>query len=149
MGRGVGGMLCVMSALVLGASNPARAQAPSAVAGNSTPGWNPYTNPALNPFLSPGAMMATMSGPPMDGRTALYYMLQAQRLNGGIGSGVPSGTRPGPAAGPAGRSPAEVPHTAAIPGGAAARYYQRAPLIGSANSAHLGRHDRYFHRNGH
>src|SRR4051794_34391924 len=71
----------------------------------------PYANPYLNPALTQY---------PTSRDAALLYLLGAQRASGGVGSGAlggPGAARPAPAA--------EMPGSLMVPGGGAARYFQR------------------------
>jgi hypothetical protein len=92
-------------------------------------------NPYLNPYL------ATTNVPP---DVALYYMLQAQKASGGIGSGAISGVRD-LEQGRRGQTASKAKNSAtarAATGQGASRYFQRGPNRFGARTAP------YFQRTG-
>ncbi|MDR3636711.1 MAG: hypothetical protein P4L84_23105 [Isosphaeraceae bacterium] len=137
-------------ALFAGVPGLAQAQVPSG-AGNVQAGTygasggmaaNPYANPYLNPFLNP-YMMQTQ--PNVGPQNMLLFMMAAQQMNGGIGSGQISGSRPGPSARPAPTQGAAT-RAAGIPSGRTARYFNRSYADGGGASRFYGRQESYFPR---
>jgi len=109
---------------------------------------NPYMNPYLNPFMNPYAAVQT----PGDGRNAALYFLSAQKMKGGLGSGRLGGPN---AANPAATKPAAVGDddgsrggNANVPGGSAARFFNRGPVTAPTANRYYNRPARYFPKNG-
>lgn len=100
---------------------------------------NPYLNPYLNPYMSPIATQQSMKP-----GNALLYMYAANSANGGLGSGRLSGTRGGL---PSRAKPAEMPNSAAHPGGGASRYFNPSPSSVSSGR-YYNQRGRYFQNNG-
>ena len=142
MVRRVAEGLAAVAVIGLGlVGRPAMAQVGAGPVAN--PYTNPMTNPLLNPYWNPALTQS-----PMGRDAALLYLLNAQRAGGGIGSGVPSGLR-APAATPA--PAAEMPRSLMVPGGGAARYFQRGQAgLGAprARPQYFQRYSRYFDHNG-
>jgi hypothetical protein len=107
---------------------------------------NPYANPYLNPFINPYMTQTNVGA-----RNTLLYMMAAQQMNGGLGSGQLSGSRPAasasarkaPAAAPA-KEPS--PRAPGVPGGRTARYFNRSYAEGGGLTRYYGRQDSYFPR---
>lgn len=129
---GLGGVVRPAEAQQLGRSAAMATTSPSSVASGmySNPYANPYANPFLNPYMTQGQV---------NGNAALYF-LAAQQANGGIGSGRISGVRPGPRVPVPAPAPPDDRRVTDIPGGTAARYFNRASQPTGAS--------RYFHRAG-
>jgi hypothetical protein len=126
-------------AALLGAAS-AQAQVGS-TSGAGSSYANPFLNPAYSPYMNPAAAQGRDAG--------FLYLLAAQRASGGVGSGMLGGTHA--TAATASRPAAEMPRSAMVPGGGAARYFQRG-LSGGGGVAPPGayyqRHNRYFGSNG-
>lgn len=151
MGRCTRWLVLAIAAVYLGtAPGAVRAQAGRGVVGTgpsgSTPGFfaNPYANPYVNPYLNPYMIQANMR----PGDAALYFTAAQQAL-GGIGSGQLSGVRP-----PRGTATAPVPargettNSSMVPGGNAARYFNRSYQPAAGAGSYYNRQGRYFPKNG-
>jgi hypothetical protein len=143
------GTVAVLAVTGIGTAPAVAQTGPSSTAGTfgsmmASPYANPYMNPFLNPYMTQGSNM---------GRTnTLLYFFSAQQASGGLGSGRLSGSRPSTATKPgspaARRAPAEMPRTSQIPGGGAARYFQRGPVAAASRQNYYQRYNRYFGNNG-
>jgi hypothetical protein len=151
MGRRTRRLMRVVVAVCLGtAPGAVRAQVGQGVVGTgasgSTPGFfgNPFANPYLNPYLNPYMSQSTMR----PGDAALSF-IAAQQALGGIGSGQLSGVRP-----PRGTATAPVPargqttNSSMVPGGNAARYFNRSYQPATGAGSYYNRQGRYFPKNG-
>lgn len=124
--------------LLGGAPGLSYAQLPTGSAGMTA---NPYANLYLNPFL-PSYMGQSSS---ITSNNTLLYMMMAQQMGGGIGSGQLSGVRPGPAARQAPASE-QVSRARGVPSGRAGHYFNRSYAGGGGISRYYNRQDSYFPR---
>jgi hypothetical protein len=99
---------------------------------------NPYMNPFLNPYMAQF---------PMSGSTATMYFMLSQSANGGIGSGQLSGVRPAASTSIARTTQARRTRQSELPGGGAARYFNRGPQPGGIASTHYNRVGSYYPNN--
>ena len=100
---------------------------------------NPYVNPYMNPYLNPAATQQ-----PMTAGNALLYLYGANQAKGGLGSGRLSGSRPQATT----RRVAELPNSAASPGGGAARFFNPGPVNANGAGRYYNQRGRYFMNNG-
>jgi hypothetical protein len=101
---------------------------------------NPYYNPYKNPLLNPSAPQQKLSM-----GSSLLYMYSANSARGGIGSGRLS---TGAVAGAGKKKPANMPNTAARPGGGAARFFNPGPVNASGAGRYYNQRGRSFMNNG-
>ena len=130
-------------ACIAGAPALARAQVPSGGYGaGAGMAGNPYANLYLNPFLGSYMGQANSIAP----NNTMLYMMMAQQMSGGIGSGQISGVRPGPAG--ARQAPATPPASRGlgVPSGRAGRYFNRSYDDGGGTSRYYSRQNSYFPR---
>lgn len=105
---------------------------------------NPYASPAINPFLNPYAALYA----PATGTNAAFFLLAANQSAGGIGSGLMSGTRSRPGAAISPPKPANR-RVSDIPGGSAARYFNRTVKSTGVPQGHYNRYGNYYSLEGH
>ena len=117
----------------------------------ATPGGsvNPYANPVMNPFMNP--YMAQMTGSNTTAGNAALYFVAAQQMTGGLGSGQLSGVRPQRGASTsAAATPARVAPegSSMVPGGTAARYFDRSTRTDMGLSRYYNNQGRYYPKKG-
>jgi hypothetical protein len=112
---------------------------------NANPNLNQSMNPLMNPYMAP-----FIQSNPQD---ATLFLLNAQSMAGGLGSGQLSGVRPGPNT-PRARSASAYtvePRTirnSDIPGGGASRYFGRLRPNSGTDRSYYNHQGRYYSSSG-